>query len=154
MARLLVRTVSSGTAEIHEWQGGQFGLKVSLDDLVRARVEYGETFDDLSEAANAAEHFKWAITELAGQKWYCTREGKEWVAVIGEGDVATVALYGDDGAYSIKRTLCPRYGESYELSAHRYDSAVGKHSVTTFSEAAAIATTLPAFVAVLGGANQ
>jgi len=69
--------------------------------------------------------------------------------VLGEGD--TVELSCDnDGDYHMKRKISLCYGMSYEMSATRYDTGDGKYAVRTFAEAAAIAITLPSFLAVLG----
>lgn len=154
--RRLERTIPAGIAEIHECggSGGNFYLKITVQPLPkRAALSVMMFFETPLAAAEAAEAFTWVIKEHGGVKWYQTASREdgftEWKAVLGEGD--TVELYCDkDGEFRMKRTINVRHGVSYEMSAHRYDNGDDKHAVRTFAEAAAIAITLPSFLAVLG----
>jgi hypothetical protein len=97
--------------------------------------------------------FAWEIKEHGGVKWYKTLSREDgyatWEAVLGEGDKVKLSC-NKDGEYGMKREISLCYGHSYEMSSLRYDSGDNKHAVTTFAEAAAIAITLPSFLAVLG----
>lgn len=154
--RCLERTVPAGFAEIRECSGsgGNFYLQIKVQPSIK-RVALSVTmfFETSLAAAEAAEAFTWVIKEHGGVKWYQTisREDgfAEWKAALGEGD--TVELYCDkDGEFHMKRNINVCHGVSYEMTAHRYDIGDDKHAVRTFAEAAAIAITLPSFLAVLG----
>lgn len=153
--RRLTRKVPAGWAEIIEClgTGGNFILKITVQPVISGRsVEITLFFDDVEAAAEAAEVFAWETKEHAGVRWYQTTgrdDYKVWQAVLSENDVARLCC-GEDGEYHMVRNISLRSGESYEMSATRYDSHDGKHAVRTFAEAAAIAITLPSFLAVLG----
>lgn len=155
--RRLERTVSAGLAEIHEHLGvteGGFWLKIAMQPEVK-RAELSKTmlFETLLAATEAAESFTWKIKEHGGVSWYETASRDDgftkWEAVLGEGDKAELHC-NKDGEFHMKRDISVCYGVSYEMTASRYDNGDGKHAVRTFAEAAAIAITLPSFLAVLG----
>ncbi|WP_175896356.1 hypothetical protein [Burkholderia cepacia] len=151
--RHLSRDVPGGMAQIKEWRDGRFALEVAHPELTRVGERHrGQTFDTLVAAAEAAERFEWQTREHAGLTWYAVdADSRQWVAVLSDVDHAVVHQF-DDGRYSMKRWLSPRAGETYEISASRYQSGDADMSVRTFAEAAAIALTLPTFVGMLGGA--
>jgi|APCry1669193181_1035450.scaffolds.fasta_scaffold09547_2 hypothetical protein len=157
--RRLERTVSAGLAEISECHGtdGNFWLKMTVQpEVARAELSRIMFFENLLAAAETAEVFAWEVKEHGGVKWYRTDSREDgytkWEAVLGEGD--TVELYCDKGGdFHMKRDICICYGVSYEMTARRYDNGDSKHAVRTFAEAAAIAITLPSFLAVLGATN-
>lgn len=150
--RTLVSDVPAGKAEIFELRDGKFRLGLSIPGFTRAAIERNESFDDLAAAANAADVFEWQTKVLAGFTWYSTREGT-WLAVLGDGDTAVVTQF-DDGHYHMQRRLSPRDGESYEISASRWESGDSDLRVKTFAEAAAIVVTLPAFLSILGAGSN
>lgn len=151
-SRGLRRNVLGGEASISESSNGKFMVQIEVQPCVaRARLE--KTFwGTLLEAVEFAETFTWEIKEHAGYRWYKTSDRTEtcsWVAVIGEGNTASL-FCGGDGEYYMKRNISPRSGECYEICANRYDSSDSKHAVRTFEEAAAIVIALPSFLSVLG----
>lgn len=153
--RRLSRKVSAGVAKITEClgTGGNFMLKITMrPEIASGGVEITLFFDDVEAAAEAAEVFAWETKEHAGVRWYqttCRDDLNVWKAVLSERDVASLSC-GKDGEYYMVRNISLRPGESYEMSANRYDFDNDKHAVRTFEEAAAIAITLPSFLAVLG----
>lgn len=154
--RCLRRNVPAGLAKIRECRGtgGNFMLEINLQpEVERLEIQSTLFFETLLAAAEAAEVFVWEIKEQGGYKWYqttCREDYAVWYAVVGEGDKAHVSCHKKNNEYHMKREISPRSGEWYEISAHRHDCGEDKHAVTTFAEAAAIAITLPAFLAVLG----
>jgi len=151
--RYLTRDVPAGRARIHESSNDRFMVKIEVQPCIeRTSIENATFFDTLSEAAEFAESFVWEIKEQGGYKWYQidNRDAcRSWIAVVGEGNTAVLSCYGNN-EFHIKRNFWPRLGESYEINASRYDSGENKHAVRTFEEAAAIAITVPSFLAVLG----
>lgn len=154
--RSLTRDVPAGRAKIHESSNDRFMVKIEVQPSIeRAYIENATFFETLREAAEFAETFVWEIKEQGGYKWYQTSDRDEyrsWIAVVGEGNTAVLSCYGNN-EFHIKRNFWPRPGESYEINASHYDSGENKHAVRTFEEAAAIAITLPSFLAVLGSMN-
>ncbi|NNM68364.1 MAG: hypothetical protein HKM00_00045 [Gallionella sp.] len=151
--RSLIRDVPAGGARISECSNDRFMVKIEVQpSSERAAIEKCAFFDTLNKAAEFAESFVWEIKEQGGYKWYQIDnrdEYRSWIAVVGEGNTAVLSCYGNN-EFHIKRNFWPRPGESYEINASRYDSCENKHAVRTFEEAAAIAITLPSFLAVLG----
>lgn len=154
-SRVLRRNVPAGLAEISECRGsgGNFTLKIKIQpEVERLEIEATLFFETLLAAAEAAEVFEWKIKEQGGYKWYqttCRDNYSAWHAVVCVGDRAQVSC-NKEGEYHMKREISPRSGEWYEISAHRHSYGDEKHAITTFAEAAAIAITLPSFLAVLG----
>ncbi|MDD5056566.1 MAG: hypothetical protein PHQ60_02235 [Sideroxydans sp.] len=155
-SRCLQRDVSAGKASIKECggSGGNFMLNMRvLPDVPRADMEATLFFETARAAAEAAEAFAWTTKDHAGVMWYqtnCSDDGYTvWQAVLGEGDKVTLS-HDKDGEYRMKRNISVCYGMSYEMSATRYDAGDTKLAVRTFEEAAAIAITLPSFLAILG----
>lgn len=147
--REIRRQVPAGDAVISERGDGTFWMIISLPNVVRGEIKNGQPFPSLKEAAAVAESYAWEIVEHAGNRWYRSRSS--WSAILGDGDIATIAQYENDPKFYMKRNISPRHGENYEMTATRYDLGESdKHAVTTFAEAAAIAVTLPAFLAALG----
>jgi hypothetical protein len=153
--RRLESTVLAGVAEISEClgTGGNFKLEIKAQpEVARAKISKTMYFEYSLDAAEAAESFAWEIKEHGGYKWYLTTRRDDyavWHAVVGEGDIAIVSS-NKDGEFYMKREIAPRDSEWYEITAHRHSLGEDKHAITTFSEAAAIAITLPSFLAVLG----
>lgn len=153
-SRTLTRDVPAGEAAINESSNNKFRVEIKVRPCLRACVAK-VFFGTLLECADFAESFAWEIKEHAGHRWYLVCEGIEynsWVAVLGDGDVATLSQ-NKDGEFYIKRNISPRSGESYEFNAVRYDSGDSNHAVRIFGEAAAIAITLPSFVSVLAASS-
>lgn len=89
---------------------------------------------------------------MAGIRWYFTAHAYtqyvSWETILKDGDKATV-WHSGDGCWGMRRSLSPRAGENYTITANRYGGD-NDMQVTRFEEAAAIALSLPSFLAVLG----
>lgn len=152
----LNREVKAGSARlcVCHGTGGNFMVKLSTAGNAR-RIETTLFFDTLLAAVDAAESYEWVTRDHAGLVWYQTStpgaDYENWQAMLGVGDFAEISCRVDEERWFMKRVISPRAGESYEISANRWDNGEdNKHAVKTFAEAAAIAITLPSFLSVLG----
>lgn len=152
----LERAVPAGHAELScAYNGEGFNLKIRLmPDTERANIECNLEFQTLDESAEAAETFTWQTREQGGHTWYQTRSSENsyevWKTVMGEGDIAEVSTDKKEGRFNMERDISLCWGNSFTLRNSRYDNGDNKQAVRTFAEAAAIAVTMPSFLAVLG----
>lgn len=152
LIRKLVRSAPAGEAEINERGDGQYLVAIRLPGARHTGLAKTFVQADLLEAARMVEAFQWEFIEHAGHRWYLTGD-RAWTAVLGDGDSATV-WQSTDQTFFVKRNLSPRKGVHYEMTATFTDVGEAQVAIRTFAEAAAIAVTLPTFLAVLGADTQ
>ncbi len=155
MNRELTRKVSGGNATITAVSNDEVKgywltiIPLECEERYEGDLKHGSRFPTLAEAVDAAEHFEWAITDHAGVRWFQTTD-TEWVAALDKGDRAIITRSStNDGTFHVSRKVSPREGELYEIRVNFYDTSESKRAVKTFSEAAAIALTLPMYLANL-----
>ena len=151
-SRQLRRDVPGGSASISESHDQRYFLEIDLSADERVTFTSRKQFDDLLEAASAAETFTWKTVEHAGRTWFKDPNREIWHCAFGPGDQGEL-IKADDGRFLMKRSITPRYGETYEISVQRYNS-IGTPdgtglAVTSFAEAAAIVSTAPAYLSEL-----
>lgn len=148
--RYIARGNEIGRFAIKEAADGKYLLNiVYLSGFERVSIEFSQWFETLEDAIQFSGTFHWEKHECGGREWIKLGDGlyPRWVTVFGHGDLGVIL--GRGGDYSMKRELCPRFGESYEISCTRYKSGENDMAVRTFNEAAAIVMTMPTYLSAL-----
>lgn len=149
----LSRDVAAGRAKITRTERAEkpFCLQVSMAGWERVTLDAVSWHDDLAGAAAAAEAHQWQAVEHLGRTWYYEERGYQatWLCYFGPGhSVAVTRMKESEDGFSVEHELSPRWGETYVVTCRRYASG-GAPIIATFEEAAAVAMTLPLYVAAL-----
>jgi hypothetical protein len=145
--RCLRARVQAGIAQIKD-NKEYFFVEISKE-LVRCEINMWIKQSTLAEAVEFTKNYSWEVKEHAELDWHKTRDDDDLItyrAVIGDGDLVEVDYWKRDNRFSVARKIRPNGNEFFELKADRS----GEFAITSFAEAAAIAITLPQFLAVLG----
>jgi hypothetical protein len=150
----LSRRAAGGNAAVHAVREGGFRLHMQARPYERCLIESSSTHDSLEAAAAAAESFQWKTVEHVGRTWYVTERpsSTDWTTCLGPGQMAKITRHAKhgDGGFSPSREITPQHGETYEINCLFYRSGdSGGRFLSSFEEAAAVALTLPVFVAAM-----